>query len=105
MILNQLRTFFVTAVAYQRQSHLRRASIAELFLETLFHYRQEKVFLLHEFVANARSHTLDPYAFIKIFSGKGAGKDQRRVLISDWETCGFEDRSLAAGFYAASDSG
>lgn len=25
--------------------------MAELFLETLFHYRQEKVFLLHEFVA------------------------------------------------------
>jgi REP element-mobilizing transposase RayT len=50
MILNQLRTFFVTAVAYQRQPHFRRASMAELFLETLFHYREEKVFLLHEFV-------------------------------------------------------
>jgi putative transposase len=50
MILTQLRTFFVTAVAYQRQSHFRRASIAELFLETLFHYLEQKVFLLHEFV-------------------------------------------------------
>jgi putative transposase len=50
MILNQLRTFFVTAVAQQRQPHFRRASMAELFLETLFHYRGEKVFLLHEFV-------------------------------------------------------
>jgi hypothetical protein len=26
MILNQLRTFFMTAVAYQRQSHFRHAS-------------------------------------------------------------------------------
>ena len=51
MILNQLRTFFVTAVAHQRQPHFRRASMAELFLETLFHYREEKLFLLHEFVA------------------------------------------------------
>ena len=50
MILNQLRTFFVTAVAQQRQPHFRRSSMAELFLETLFHYRGEKVFLLHEFV-------------------------------------------------------
>jgi putative transposase len=50
MILNQLRTFFVTAVAYQRQPIFRRASMAELFLETLFHYREKKVFLLHEFV-------------------------------------------------------
>ncbi len=50
MVLNQLRTFFVTAVAYQRQPHFRRASIAELLLETLFHYRDAEIYLLHEFV-------------------------------------------------------
>ena len=31
MILNQLRTFFVTTIAYQRQPLFRRASMAELF--------------------------------------------------------------------------
>ena len=51
MIVNQLRTFFVTSVTYKRQPIFRRANIAELFLETLFHYRDAKVFLLHEFVA------------------------------------------------------
>ncbi len=50
MIVNQKRTFFVTAVAYQRQPYLPRAVIAELFLETLFHYRDENIYLLHEFV-------------------------------------------------------
>jgi putative transposase len=50
MIVNQLRTFFITAVAHQREPHFRRAAIAELFLETLFHYRDAKVYLLHEFV-------------------------------------------------------
>ena len=50
MTVSQLRTFFVTAVIYQRQPLFRRETIAELFLETLFHYRQEGVFLLHEFV-------------------------------------------------------
>lgn len=50
MIVNQLRTFFVTAVTHFRQPHFRRAAMAELFLETLFYYRDEKVYLLHEFV-------------------------------------------------------
>jgi REP-associated tyrosine transposase len=50
MLVNQRRTFFVTAVTYQRQPHFRRSAMAELFLETLFHYRNEKVYLLHEFV-------------------------------------------------------
>jgi putative transposase len=50
MIVNQLRTFFVTAVAYQREAHFRRAAMAELFLETLFLYRHAKIYLLHEFV-------------------------------------------------------
>ena len=50
MIASQLRTFFVTAVTYQRQPLFRREMPAELFLETLFHYRDEGVFLLHEFV-------------------------------------------------------
>ena len=50
MINNQLRTFFATAITYQRQPLFRRDQAAELFLETLFHYREERVFLLHEFV-------------------------------------------------------
>ena len=50
MIVHQLRTFFITSVTHQRQPLFRRALMAELFLETLFHYRDEKVFLLHEFV-------------------------------------------------------
>jgi REP-associated tyrosine transposase len=50
MILDQLRTFFVTAVAYQREAHFSHAAMAELFLETMFHYREERVFRLHEFV-------------------------------------------------------
>ena len=50
MTVSQLRTFFVTAVTYQRQPLFRREMVAELFLETLFHYRDEGVFLIHEFV-------------------------------------------------------
>jgi REP-associated tyrosine transposase len=50
MIVSQKRTFFVTAVTHLRQPLFRRTSMAELFLETLFHYRERKVFFLHEFV-------------------------------------------------------
>jgi REP-associated tyrosine transposase len=50
MIASQLRTFFVTAVTHQRQPLFRREMVAELFLETLFHYRDKEVFLIHEFV-------------------------------------------------------
>ena len=50
MTITQPRTFFITAITYQRQPLFRRGQMAELFMETLFHYRDEKVFLLHEFV-------------------------------------------------------
>src|ERR1700760_4067539 len=48
--MDQLRTFFVTTVTYQRQPLFRRAAFAELMLESLFRYRDKEVFLLHEFV-------------------------------------------------------
>ena len=50
MLNNQRRTFFVTAVTHGRQPLFRRAKLTELFLDTLFHYRDAQVFLLHEFV-------------------------------------------------------
>jgi putative transposase len=48
--MDQLRTFFVTTVTYQRQPLFRRDSFTELILESLFRYRDKEVFRLHEFV-------------------------------------------------------
>jgi putative transposase len=50
MLNHQCRTFFVTAVTHRRHPLFRRASLTELFLDTLFRYRDAQVFLLHEFV-------------------------------------------------------
>jgi putative transposase len=44
------RTFFITTVTAQRQPIFRRESTANLLIETLTHYRDEKKYLLHEFV-------------------------------------------------------
>jgi putative transposase len=44
------RTFFVTTITAQRISIFRRATTANLFIETLLHYRDAGKFLLHEFV-------------------------------------------------------
>ena len=48
--MNSDRVFFVTAVSAQRQTIFRRESTANLLIETLAHYRDQKKFLLHEFV-------------------------------------------------------
>jgi len=44
------RTFFITTNTYQRQPIFRYETKAKLFLETLYHYREQKKYLLHEFV-------------------------------------------------------
>ena len=44
------RIFFVTIVTAQRRPIFRREATATLLIETLSHYRDERKFLLHEFV-------------------------------------------------------
>ena len=43
-------TYFVTLSAYQRQSLFQSVRVTELFLSTLFSYRDQSKFLVHEFV-------------------------------------------------------
>ena len=43
-------TYFVTLSAYQRQSLFQSIRVTELFLSTLFSYRDQNKFLVHEFV-------------------------------------------------------
>jgi putative transposase len=44
------RTFFVTTITWQRSPIFRDETTARLLLDVLFHYRDQKRFLLHEFV-------------------------------------------------------
>jgi putative transposase len=44
------RIFFITTVTAQRRPIFRRETTAHLLIETLAHYRDERKFLLHEFV-------------------------------------------------------
>ena len=44
------RTFFITTNTYQRQPIFRYEAKAKLFLEVLYHYREQKKYLLHEYV-------------------------------------------------------
>ncbi len=44
------RVFFVTTVTAQRRPIFRRKTTAQLLIETLAHYGDERKFLLHEFV-------------------------------------------------------
>ena len=44
------RVFFVTTVTAHRRPIFRREATALLLIETLAHYRDERKFLLHEFV-------------------------------------------------------
>ena len=48
--MNSDRIFFVTSVTIQRLPIFRRETTARLLVETLAHYREQKKFLLHEFV-------------------------------------------------------
>jgi len=44
------RLFFVTTVTANRQPIFRREAVAHLLIDTLAHYRDERKYLLHEFV-------------------------------------------------------
>jgi putative transposase len=46
----EIRTFFVTAITWQRRPIFRAEPLAHLFVETLYRYRDQRRFLLHEFV-------------------------------------------------------
>src|ERR1022692_2141569 len=46
----EVRTFFVTAVTWERRPIFRAEPLARLFLDPLARYRSEGRFLLHEFV-------------------------------------------------------
>jgi len=48
--MNSDRVFFVTTVTVQRQPIFRREAAANLLIDTLAHYRNERKYLLHEFV-------------------------------------------------------
>jgi putative transposase len=43
-------TYFITASTYQKKQILQSQRMAELFLETLFGYRDNQKFLVHEYV-------------------------------------------------------
>src|SRR5438034_11120029 len=43
-------TYFVTASTWGRRSLFRTERMARLFIDTLYHYRGEHKFLIHEFV-------------------------------------------------------
>ena len=46
----EIRTFFVTAVTWQRRPLFRSEPMARLFLDALARYRNQGRFLIHEFV-------------------------------------------------------
>jgi len=46
----ETRTFFITATTWGRRPIFRSEPMAQLFLDTLQHYRAQQKFLLHEFV-------------------------------------------------------
>src|SRR5437667_7818076 len=44
------RTFFITSVTWQRTPLFRHTQSAELMIDVLEHYREQKKYVLHEFV-------------------------------------------------------
>ena len=43
-------TYFITSSTFQKNSLFQSKRMAELFIDVLFHYRDQKNYLLHEFV-------------------------------------------------------
>jgi len=44
------RTFFITSATAQRRTIFQRDAVADLFMDVLLRYREERKYLLHEFV-------------------------------------------------------
>jgi putative transposase len=43
-------TYFITSSTFQKNSLFQSERMAQLFIDVLFHYRDQKNYLLHEFV-------------------------------------------------------
>ena len=43
-------TYFITSSTFQKNSRFQSERMAQLFIDVLFHYRDQKNYLLHEFV-------------------------------------------------------
>src|SRR5258708_40101119 len=48
--MDEARTFFITTVTWRRLQIFRNENRAQLLLNVLFDYREQKTYLLHEFV-------------------------------------------------------
>jgi len=49
-VLASDRTFFVTSSTFGKRGLLQSARAAELLVNVLYHYREQRKYLLHEFV-------------------------------------------------------
>jgi len=98
--------YFITASTFQRRPLFRKEPMARLFLEVLFHYRDKKNYLLHEFVLMPDhfhlllSPTLSLERSLQLIKGGFSYRAKREV-----EHCGTLRRNLAAQLLRPSRKG
>src|SRR5579871_667036 len=90
----EVRTFFVTAVTWQRRSLFNAEPMARLFIETLLRYRDQDRFQLHEFVIMPdHFHLLiTPASEVSL---EKAVIDKGRVFVPGEARAGVQCRNLA----------
>ena len=92
-------TYLVTSVTYERRSLFQVEAHAELFIETLQHYRREGHFKLHAFVVMP-DHVHFLITPQEITLGEGGGVGEGWIFISI--EASVEDAGLAEGIYGPS---
>ena len=75
------RAFFITTVTWQRTPLFRNLQRSELMMDVLVHYREQKKYIVHEFVImpDHLHLLLTPAADLSL---ERSAADQRRILLS-----------------------
>src|SRR5881397_1054917 len=90
-------TYFVTASTWGRRSLFRTERMARLFIDTLYHYRGEHKFLIHEFVVMP-----DHFSFIasalRNYARTSNAAHQRGIFVSREEELGLNIEIWGRGY-------
>ena len=94
--------YFITASTWEQQALLQSDRMARLFIEVLFHYRNQNKYLLHEFDSHARSFSstgapIPPVTLEKAVQFIKGGfsfraKTELAVIGEIWQTSFYERR-------------
>ena len=99
------RTFFVTSSTWEKRALLQSARASGLLIGVLYHYRNQRKYLLHEFVIMPDHFHVLITIGAEMTRGEGGAADQGRFRVSGRTRTWVPRAGLAEGIFGNSGQG